>query len=102
MEILPEMMKKKEAGLSRNSTPLLRAMVIHREPMAISVMLSRETTAAVMFSSAGGRQELIGSIGGKLTPPQRWRLDEPMGLLQGAERGQCIQVEGEECGAGRE
>uniref|UniRef100_A0A2D4KT14 Uncharacterized protein n=1 Tax=Micrurus paraensis TaxID=1970185 RepID=A0A2D4KT14_9SAUR len=49
--ISPDIIKKHDAGFRRNSTPLLRAIVMQRDPMAIKVMLRRDTTAAVMFSS---------------------------------------------------
>lgn len=58
--VLPDRMKQKEAGLRKKATPLLSAMAMQMEPMAIMVRLRSARMAAAKFRAAGEtRREII-------------------------------------------
>lgn len=46
-------MKQKEAGLRKKATPLLSAMVMQMEPIAIMVRLRSASMAAAKFRAVG-------------------------------------------------
>lgn len=52
----PEMRKQKEAGLRKNTTPLLRAMMMQMAPMTISVRLIRANMPEAMLRPGGGER----------------------------------------------
>ncbi len=56
--VRPDRMKQKEAGLRKKGTPLLRDMMIQREPITIMVRLKRAKIAAARFRSDGQQKEI--------------------------------------------
>lgn len=58
-QLLPDRMKQKEAGLRKKATPLLSAMAMQMEPIAIMVRLRSASMAAAKFRAVGEAERKI-------------------------------------------